>query len=461
MKKYVQVLFTMLLPAQAMAVCDSSADGLPCITNVSGGNNTRVQGQIYEVVGDNFGLKAGWAGHPAILFDMVETTYEGGVENTHHSTFTDGQRIERPDTDPDTIWTKPTLDGPINRAPVLTRSRTQRTDYSRAHYLMSGDNSFIGWPSAYGGQSTPVDQNRLYTSWWHKPKYDPRYYWTFQVSDFLGDFESKANIVGNVLKVGGFVDGYVINYDAASDKLEAVFYGQTNWNDLINRQVTLLDRNNNALGSAMLASTGMNSGPHKYLRIWEDPAGMTGTRLSFTNSAVATGGLPNTMFWPHVNENEWNFMEVMLDTNPGNLRVTVRINGQLITDQRDYSNAAADAAHPGEWSPTIALLGGNGSRNSQPRQEMEVDDIYMDSSFARVALGNKPTYSESTHFEMQNIVTWADNRIEFKLNYGRLNNTDPGFLYVFNSEGIPNEDGYGLFNSRLKKTTAVNINQVD
>jgi len=73
---------------------------------------------------------------------------------------------------------------------------------------------------------------------------------------------------------------------------------------------------------------------------------------------------------------------------------------------------------------------------------MWVDDVYADTSWARVMLANGPTPVGSTHWEIQVPLQWSDKRIAVQSNSGNFSNGEQAFLYVFDSNGISNFQGY-------------------
>jgi len=59
-----------------------------------------------------------------------------------------------------------------------------------------------------------------------------------------------------------------------------------------------------------------------------------------------------------------------------------------------------------------------------------VDDVYVDTSWARVELGNAPTYAASTHREVQVPTAWSDGSISVKFNSGTFAAGSTAYLFV-------------------------------
>ena len=66
-----------------------------------------VNGQQLVVLGSGFGERSGQAA--PVLMDFAEYAYENGELNEHHLGFAQDQNIERLNSDPDTLWVKPSI----------------------------------------------------------------------------------------------------------------------------------------------------------------------------------------------------------------------------------------------------------------------------------------------------------------------------------------------------------------
>jgi hypothetical protein len=70
------------------------------------------------------------------------------------------------------------------------------------------------------------------------------------------------------------------------------------------------------------------------------------------------------------------------------------------------------------------------------------DDFYVDYTWARVELGNAPTFSASTVREVQPPTEWSSSRITAKLNRGAFSLGQTVYLYVVDANGNVNAAGY-------------------
>src|SRR5690554_5160193 len=122
--------------------------GDPVITSVvDNGDGT------LTIQGSGFGVKAQAA---PVLYDHTDSVWENGVENLHQSSFLDGQIVERPQYDPNTLWHKPYIPDAESTGMLVVRSRSKRHLDATAHYYGTGPKSAIGWPNASNGEENGI-----------------------------------------------------------------------------------------------------------------------------------------------------------------------------------------------------------------------------------------------------------------------------------------------------------------
>ena len=73
-----------------------------------------------------------------------------------------------------------------------------------------------------------------------------------------------------------------------------------------------------------------------------------------------------------------------------------------------------------------------------------MDDVYIDSTQARVEICDKSTWTSRTHCEIQIPTTWLDNSITFNVNPGSFTDLRNTYLYVVDSNGNVDSNGYSL-----------------
>lgn len=88
-------------------------------------------------------------------------------------------------------------------------------------------------------------------------------------------------------------------------------------------------------------------------------------------------------------------------------------------------------ANPDRWSP--------GWLNTN---RMWVDEVYVDTTWSRVMLGDKPLRREGRKWEIEVPVRWSNGEIEIVVNAGVFKPGETAYLFVFDSNDNSNETGY-------------------
>lgn len=122
----------------------------------------------------------------------------------------------------------------------------------------------------------------------------------------------------------------------------------------------------------------------------------------------------------------WNHFQILLDVGtPGSTNGTLitYVNGQLRMNYRSNIRVLASG-----YANFPELYLGNYIR-SDPHVDTFAcwESVYVDSSWARVELGNSPTYTQATQREIQRATSWATDRIDVVWNRGNLTGT----LYAY------------------------------
>jgi hypothetical protein len=75
-----------------------------------------------------------------------------------------------------------------------------------------------------------------------------------------------------------------------------------------------------------------------------------------------------------------------------------------------------------------------------------MDDVYIDTTLARVVLGDSDTYNNCTMIEPQPPTWWSTSSISVTVNLGSLGDTQGGllYLYVFDRDNNHNSVGYPI-----------------
>jgi hypothetical protein len=77
-----------------------------------------------------------------------------------------------------------------------------------------------------------------------------------------------------------------------------------------------------------------------------------------------------------------------------------------------------------------------------PDDRYWANSVYLDTTWARVMIGNASTLGASTQLEMQIPTAWSENSITVKFNKGSFSTGQTAYFYVINSENNPNTDGF-------------------
>ncbi|NMT63792.1 hypothetical protein [Marinobacter orientalis] len=443
---------------------------------------TAEKGQIMRVQGSGFHDKKSG---PAVLYDHGDIAWEGGNLNSHQADFEDMQLIQRIDADPQTLWAKPSLPDERNTGVLLAKSRDSRFGTEGSHYYASGNNNFLGWPTAHGGIEVDSNSKAMYAGFWMKIPFDPNYFYAIPAdADSSGFIEGNEGQYGERIEVEGEAGyGRIISYEP---DLGSLAHGWIFFEPPRGLETSLKGKKITGLTSksvivfpetpslAKFDENGYITPGGKYARFWSDERG-SGYRFS-----MGTAGVPGTggALWANNFGNlsptpgEWNFFEVALnvgDSTRGlkpSLRVS--INGKTFVEGTEewVENMLTATEEKGlydESAVTIALLG-IGDFRTIPFS-FDLDDIYLDDTLQRVKVCSAPTIdavrSGEGACELQHITKWDPSVIEFELYGGALNGTTTDlFLYVFDERGVPNSNGYpisGLFGSSPNSPVSVSI----
>lgn len=154
-------------------------------------------------------------------------------------------------------------------------------------------------------------------------------------------------------------------------------------------------------------------------------------------SAVYDGALEN-------HRNRWIRMEVYArqsssaGANDGVYRIWIS-NGTNTTSLAIEKNPAITRTTSNYWRQVELGTyngGGGGSWSAY------MDDIYVDSTQARVEICDTATWAARTHCEIQIPTAWSDSTISFNVNQGSFLSLSNSYIYAVDRNGISNSNGY-------------------
>lgn len=384
-------------------------------------------GQITNVLlkGNGFGVRA-----VPVFYDKVGVTYEKGIPNNFFDAFSGDRQITQEDTLNNSASPWQNVHGSLF---VQADPAFMRSPQSGKYYYGSVIHSHIHNPRVHSRSGTPAEAKKVYVSWWFRQQNETRNYFQHELSTIDEGFdpvEGDEFVVDVGMDWTGIdkVYGRVIAYYPETKILHANYYGQNNANRINTKRLTL-DKNGKG---ALLAVYARGTGSNKYLRVWESD-GTEGTfRSSWTNTEVYQGDFRKVQR-SNVIPRQWNHMEYFADQERKYIKT--KVNG--VVDAEGYYTVASDVAG---YSPTIGLIGLD-TNQSEMLQKIWMDDIYLDTSFKRVTLGNAPKHSDVTHEEVQFYSQWSDTEIKFTPYYGSLDRKSPAYIYIYSEDDVPNTEG--------------------
>jgi hypothetical protein len=167
---------------------------------------------------------------------------------------------------------------------------------------------------------------------------------------------------------------------------------------------------------------------------WMCNANALGRVQANTNLALASWG------GPQYSNGTWLHIQLVYnESSPGLANGTVRhfINSQVAGLDSGAVVTETAAAHFEQirighyWDqPSDTVCPANGGAL------IYVDDVYIDTSWARVELGNASTYAASTHREIQVATTWADGSVSVTFNPGSFASGSTAYLFVTDANSV-------------------------
>ncbi|BFN14433.1 hypothetical protein [Marinobacter sp. RI1] len=437
-----------------LSLVSSSVLAAPTVSGIEFGAQNELQsGQTLKIIGSGFGAKTQSA---PILYDHTDITWENGVENKYQSTFQDMALVKRIDSDPNTIWTKPSLPEEHSTGMLVTKTRETRDGNPGSHYYGRGNVNFLGWPRASGGEKTNFQSSQMYSAFWIKLPYNLSNYYAIPAesnpTSFLTGGPEKygesfkiegLESQGRVLafeKVGALPNGWLFIEPPAGVSVK----------ELVGKRLVGIESGAEVTfpESASLAKFdqyGFLTPRGKYARFWSNPDG-TGYRFSLANLGLSGTGeniWSSSFGGLYPIPGKWNLFEIQIDTG-ASPNVTAWLNGEVyLSSEQSWREAFTSSSISDSAGLTIALLGID---DFMPVPfSVEVDDIYLDKTSQRIMLCNRPDIvslrTKGGHCELQRPVSWSDRSIEVELVMGSLDVSKPLYFYIFDRDGVSNSKG--------------------
>lgn len=194
-------------------------------------------------------------------------------------------------------------------------------------------------------------------------------------------------------------------------------------------------------------------GSNKLVRLWADTeredgsVSWTGMHMTYTADAnhdgVNDNGVSHVVEWGALggSSGTWHNLELMYDGRGdiqhgyGHLRLYR--DGILI-------HAVDDAFGVLPWN-RLFVFGFDASVSENFIGEtFDYSEIYMDSSLARIIIGNAPNFGDVTHKEIQIPTSWQSEEVSVVLNTGSFLPGEDLWLFAFDEDGNVTSNGYPL-----------------
>ena len=154
---------------------------------------------------------------------------------------------------------------------------------------------------------------------------------------------------------------------------------------------------------------------------------------------VLSGGSAQQINLPNTPSSTWArwdwYIKKATTTNSSDGIMQLWINNELVYDRNDFDSDGADLAK------NVNI--GNYLASTETGSYVNMDDIFVNYTRARVEICNNPLFSASTHCEVQVPVAWSNSSITIIVNQGTLSPSSMN-LYVIDSNGTYNNAGKDL-----------------
>ena len=174
--------------------------------------------------------------------------------------------------------------------------------------------------------------------------------------------------------------------------------------------------------------------------------------FSTTDGSVARLATPPRNTWIRVD------MHKKL-SSPGVSNGAISIN-MLGVDSASNMAAMTRAAGKSFLLDTV-LLGLEDGAAANHSYEMYIDDMYIDTTPARIEICNSSTWNARTSCEIQPATSWSASSVTFTGNQGSIAASSSRYLYVVDSTGAANSNGYpitfGATTSTLAPPTGLKV----
>ena len=317
-----------------------------------------------------------------------------------------------------------------------------------------GSNSSYAWD--HGASSGPAlgrvdfESDRIYL--WRK-KYDD----FDQTKDYA--IRTRTRNIEGVFSVGQLVTGQTSGATGIIQSISGstLFYERSGGSindsaplDFIYREIMKTDTGSaeNSEGNDTYPTGTFRTFNNKTLRFWGADGNNCHTNGGYpdTSRFKVTPELTQGTFWYRHPDLEqaprvWNNEQLVYESSDVGIQ-----NGRwwfAINNVFTYSDLiiSRDSVRPSRYSKIFQSQVSNGA---QPGSYVYYDSLYIDDSWHRVLVSPQPTWDTAGDVEVQIPVQWTDDHVEFVARVGSLESSEQLYLYVVNSDGQVNTNGFPL-----------------
>lgn len=137
---------------------------------------------------------------------------------------------------------------------------------------------------------------------------------------------------------------------------------------------------------------------------------------------------------------QFEYKESSIDNYDGVFRWW--FDGKLIVNVNDVRTRTT--AQPSSMRPSVVGWYNSHGTGADGNDHFYLDDAYIDTSWARVEIGNASTYNACTLREIQIPASWSNGSVSVKVNQGAFSNGTSAYLYVVDPNGSVNSNGYPI-----------------
>ena len=194
---------------------------------------------------------------------------------------------------------------------------------------------------------------------------------------------------------------------------------------------------------------GEPAGSNKFIRIWDND-GPERSFVSWTHMHIGYSGGERSGWRSWTQDGrvgEWNRMEITVDAERGTVRHYVNGVYQQVSQSSVGAFDIDDFMKRPEFAElglSVAVLGFDHGLSSYGEMITDFGEVYIDTTRARVEIGDAPTWEATRHKEVQPPVAWSDGSIEVRLQEGSFDELPGRYLYVVDAEGRANAEGFEL-----------------